>query len=205
MSFHPLGFLSCLAYLALCLLIAASGAWKKYLRGNAPTDASTIGQLAREDDRQSSSSFFPTVSLSSSFSLFISCLISLFSFLFLPCGALPSLFPFFGNALFAVGGLALALGFRGVSGGGGAPRRQWWAPLCLGVSLIVIARYAQQRGVPGDLYTLDAYVAMPIIGAAEGVGKLGVGVLAAASLLALWNALFFLVIYDMCRRYRSTF
>jgi hypothetical protein len=182
MPFHPLGFLSSLAYLALCLLIAASGAWKKYQRGNDPTDASTIGQFAGEDSRLSPPSLFPRVLLS------ISCLISLSSFLFLPCGTLPSLFPFSGNALLAVGGLMLALGFRSISGGWDVARRQWRTPLCLGVSLIVIARYAQQRGVPGDLYTLDAYVAMPIIGAAEGVGKLGVGVLAVASLFALWSA-----------------
>jgi hypothetical protein len=173
MPFHPLDFLSCLTYLAFCLLIAASGAWKKYLRGSDLTDVSTIGQLAGEDDRQ-----WPPP-------LLISCLISLFSFLFLPCGTLPSLFPFSGNALLAVGSLALAPGFRGISGGWEVARRQWRVPLCFGVSLMLIARYAQQRGVPGDLYTLDAYVAMPIIGAAEGVGKLGIGVLAAASLLAL--------------------
>jgi hypothetical protein len=189
MPFHPLGFLSCLAYLALCLLIAASGAWKKYLRGNDPADVSTIGQFAGEDGKQSppsrlSPSFFPAISLSS---LFISCLISLFSFLCLPCGTLPSLFPFSGNALLVIGGLALALGFRAISGGWDAARRQGWAPLCFGVSLIVIARYARQRGVPGELYTLDAYVAMPIVGAAEGMGKLGIGILAAASLLALWR------------------
>ena len=163
MSFHFSGLLSGLAYLAFCLLVAASRAGKKYRR-----DASTIGQDGGE------SPALPSVS----------CLISLFSFLFLPCGALPSLFPVSGGALLAAGGLTLALGFRGWN----APRRQWWIPFCLGVSLTVIARYAQQRGVPGDLFTLDAYVAMPVFGAAEGAWKPGVGVLAAASLLALCPA-----------------
>jgi hypothetical protein len=192
MPYQLLGFLSCLAYLTLCLLIAASGT-EKYLRGsritedgyNDPMDASTIGQFAGEGGRRPLPSLSPRASLL----LSMSCLVSLFSFLFLPCGTLPSLLPVSGSALFAMGGLALALGFRGISGGWGVVRRQWEVPLCLGVSLAVIARYAQQRGVPGDLHTLDAYVAMPIIGAAEGVGKLGVGFLAVASLLAVWNAL----------------
>jgi hypothetical protein len=188
MLFHSLGFLSSLAYLALCLLIAASRAGKKYQRGGEltdVTDASTIRQLTGESGRQSSPFLSPTVLL------FMSGLISLISFLFLPCGTLPSLFPVSGSALLVLGGLALALGFRCIrcmSGGWNVLRRQCWTPLCLGISLAVIARYAQQRGVPGDLHTLDAYVSMPIIGAAEGVGKLGVGVLAAASLLALWDA-----------------
>jgi hypothetical protein len=181
-SFQPLGFLSGLAYLALCLLIAASGARKKCrLDFSDPADACTIGRLAGEMGQP------PPVSLSpqSSFLLSVSCLISLSSFLFMPCGTLPSLFPDSGGgALIALGGLLAALGFRGWE----RVRRQGCVPFCLGVSLAVMARYAQQRGVPGDLYTLEAYVAMPIIGVAEGGGMPGICILAAVSLLALRQA-----------------
>ncbi|MDR3220937.1 MAG: hypothetical protein LBU46_02860 [Candidatus Accumulibacter sp.] len=181
MSFQPLGFLSGLAYLALCLLIAASGARKKCrFDFSDPAEASTIGQLAGESGQP------PPVSRSpkSSFLLSVSCLISLSSFLFMPCGTLPSLFPDAGGALIALGGLAAALGFRGCA----AMRRQGCVALCLGVSLAVIARYAQQRGVPGELYALDAYVAMPIVGVAEGGALPGVCILALASLFALRQA-----------------
>jgi hypothetical protein len=192
MSFQSFNFLSGLAYLALCLLIAVSGARKKCLRDGsilggdfkAPTEVSTIGQtgqLAGENGRQSSASLSPK----SLFLLSVSCLISLSSFLFMPCGTLPSLIPVSGSALIVIGATAVAPGFQG---GWQGVRRQGSAPFCLGVSLVVIAWYARQRGVPGDLYTLDAYVAMPIIGVVEGMGKLGICVLAAVSLLALWKA-----------------
>ncbi|MDR2112089.1 MAG: hypothetical protein LBQ62_03145 [Candidatus Accumulibacter sp.] len=185
MDSHFLGFLSGLAYLALCLLIASRRAGKKRLPGgplpgivhHGPDEAFTIGQLAEEDGGR------PLAAL-----LSLSCLISLLAFLFMPFGTLPSLIPVSGGALFVVGALAAALGFLYLAGGSSAVCRGWGAPVCLGASLAVIAQYARQRGVPGDLSTLDAYVAMPVIGVAEGVGKSGVGILAAISLLALWNA-----------------
>jgi hypothetical protein len=162
MVLRSLDFLSGLAYLAVCLSIAVSGA-----RRRCPP-----GEFIPENGG-------PRWPLS------LSCLISLLCFLFVPCGTLPALLPVPGGALLAVGGLAAASGFLAPSEGWEATRRRAWAPLSLGVSLAVIAYYGEQRGVPGDLFTLDAYVAMPIIGAAEGVGKAGVGVLAAASLFAL--------------------
>jgi hypothetical protein len=80
----------------------------------------------------------------------------------------------------------------------------------LGLALAACAWYARQRGVPGDLLSLDAYVAMPLAGAVEGMAAatglilLGCGALPmngdekadlAASLrhlagLAVWMCLF---------------
>ncbi|MDR2788327.1 MAG: hypothetical protein LBD06_08215 [Candidatus Accumulibacter sp.] len=172
MSFQPLSFLSGLAYLALCLLIAASGARKKCLRDGLSGSEFTIRHWAGENGGR--------------FLSFVSCLISLSSFLLMPCGTFPSLFPVSGGALIVIGALAVAPGFRG---GWKWARRQGIAPLFLGVSLAVIARHARQRGVPGDPYALDAYVSMPIIGVAEGTEKAAVCILAVVSLLALRKAL----------------
>jgi hypothetical protein len=161
--FQPLGFLSGLAYLALCLLIAASCAQRK-----CPRDASAGPRPAENGGRLSAS-----------------CLISLSSFLFLPCGALPSLLSAPVGALAVVAALAAAPGLGG---------REWkWArragaAFCLGVSLWAIARYARQRGIPGELYALDAYTATPLLGVAEAREKAGLCLLAAASLLALYGA-----------------
>ncbi|MDR0577171.1 MAG: hypothetical protein LBI87_06460 [Candidatus Accumulibacter sp.] len=181
MSSQFLGVLSGLAYLALCLLIAVSGARRKCPRRD-PVQTPSIGQPDERSDGP------PPVAPSARFTFLplLSCLILLSSFLFMPCGTLPSLAPAGGGALAVIGGLAAA---SALSGGWARPRRRWGALLCLGASLAAIARYAEQRGVPGELYALDAYVAMPILGAAEGMGKPGVCVLAAASLFALWKAL----------------
>jgi hypothetical protein len=184
MSFQLSSFFSGLAYLAFCLLIASFCAWGRRDDANQGFDykASDSGQSDGEGGGPSPVSPFPKfLSL-----LSISCLVSLSLFLFMPCGTLPSLLPAGGGASIVVVGLAAVPGFRG---GWESIRRQWRVPLCLGVSLIVLARYARERGVPGDLHALDAYVAMPVIGVAEGVEKLGVCILAAVSLFALWQAL----------------
>jgi hypothetical protein len=164
MILRSLDFLSGLAYLAVCLSIAVSGARKR-----CPPEEFTP---------ENGGPRWPP-------SLFLSCLISLLLFLFVPCGALPSLFPVPGGALLALGGLIAASGLLARPKAWEAAYRRAWAPLAFGVSLAVIVRYGEQRGVPGDLFTLDAYVAMPILGVAEGVGKAGIGVLAAASWFAL--------------------
>jgi hypothetical protein len=175
MSFPLSSFLSGLAYLAFCLLIATFRARVRSLRDGAIQS----GDYKPPDDEQSARK--------SPVLLSVSCLISLSLFLFMPCGALPSLFPVPLGALVVVVGLAAAPGFQG---GWKWIRRQGSVPLCLGVSLAVIARYARERGVPGDLHGLDAYVAMPLIGVAEGARALGgLGILAAVSLLFLWQAL----------------
>jgi hypothetical protein len=169
MSFQFSSFLSGLAYLAFCLLVASFRA--RGLRG---------GAIRGLDYKASDGGPEP----SPKFPLSVACLTSLF--LFMPCGTLPSLFPVSFGALIVVLGLAAAPGLRG---GWERVRRRGSVPLCLGVSLAVLARYARERGVPGDLYALDAYVAMPVIGVADGVEKLGVCILAAVSLFALWQAL----------------
>jgi hypothetical protein len=184
MSFQLSSFLSGLAYLAFCLLVAVSRARSRWNGASQGFDykASDGGQSAGEGDGPLPAHPSPEFS----FLLFVSCLIFLSLFLFMPCGTLPSLLPASGGALIVVGGLLAVPGFRG---GWRRVRHQGSVPLCLGVSLAVLARYAQERGVPGDLYALDAYVAMPLIGVAEGAEKLGICILAAVSLLALWQAL----------------
>jgi hypothetical protein len=162
MSFQFFGFLSGLAYLALCLLIAVPGA-----RKNVPPSTAEKG----------GGHFLPS----------ISCLICLTLFLFMPCGTLPALLPFSGGASIVVAGLALAPGFRRCSGK--CLCRQIVAPLCFAVSLMVIAHHAQQRGIPGALYALDTYVNMPVMSVTEGWEIPGVCLLAALSLFALYHAL----------------
>jgi hypothetical protein len=176
MSFPLSSFLSGLAYLAFCLLIAVF---------RSARSLRAAGYRPSGDERPAGNDGGPVPS-SPEFlvSLFASGLISLSLFLFMPCGVLPSLFPVSLGASIVVAGLAAASGFRGGEG----IRRQGSVPLCFGVSLAVIARYAQERGVPGDLYALDAYVAMPLIGVAEGGDALGFCILAAASLLVLWQS-----------------
>ncbi|MDR1661900.1 MAG: hypothetical protein LBR95_05660 [Azoarcus sp.] len=178
MPFQPLGFVSALAYLALCLLIAASRAWEKCPREGLFENTSITEQSAGESSRH----FLCSLSAS--------CLISLSSFLFMPCGTLPSLLSASGGALVVVGTLAVAPGFWG----GWAKTGKGWArragvAFCLGVSLFAIARYARQRGIPGELYALDAYVATPLMGVTDAWEKWGLHALAAASLLALCGAL----------------
>jgi hypothetical protein len=186
MSFQLSSVLSGLAYLALCLLIASFRAWGECLRDGAiqghDYKASDEESSAGEGDRSSLAPPSPQSSFLSS----ASCLISLSLFLLMPCGTLPSLLPVSLGASIVVIGLAAALG---LGDGWKWIRRQAGVPLCLGVSLAVIARYVRERGVPGELYALDAYVAMPVVGVAEGAGRLGVCLLAAASLLAIWRAM----------------
>jgi hypothetical protein len=185
MSFQLSSILSGLAYLAFCLLIAVSR-----VRSRRDDTSQGFDYKASDDGRSAGVSDGPMRAPPSPapkflFLLSLSCLISLSLFLFMPCGALPSLFPASGGALIVVGGLAATLDFWS---GRSRVARQGSSLLCLGVSLAVLARYARERGVPGDLYALDAYVAMPVIGVAEGVESLGVCILAAVSLLALWQA-----------------
>ncbi|MDR0379312.1 MAG: hypothetical protein LBI62_05120 [Candidatus Accumulibacter sp.] len=165
MSFQFFGFLSGLAYLALCLLIAVPGARKSVLSSAAEKDGGY---------------FLP----------FVSCLICLTLFLFMPCGTFPALLPFSGGALIVVAGLALAPGFRSGQGRWGERlRRQACVPLCFAVSLMAMAHYARQRGIPGALYALDTYVNMPVMSVTEGWETPGVCLLAVLSLLALCRVL----------------
>ncbi|MDR2614769.1 MAG: hypothetical protein LBC91_05560 [Candidatus Accumulibacter sp.] len=184
MSFQALSVVSGLAYLALCLLIAVSRAWGKCPREGGSEKAFIIVPPVEENGGR----FLSPLSLS--------CLVSLSSFLFMPCGTLSSLLPASGGALVILGGLTLALVLRGVRERvrGVRESREWayrqvCVPLCLAVSLAAVAHYARQRGVPGELYALDAYVAMPLTSVTDAWGKSGLCVLAVASLLALYGAL----------------
>jgi hypothetical protein len=55
---------------------------------------------------------------------------------------------------------------------------------CLGISLALLALYARQRGLPGDLLSLDSYAAMPLRELTESREKIGLLLLASACLLA---------------------
>ena len=152
--------LSGLAYLALCRWIAAFS-----LRRQGPGE-------------NSGWRFYASPAL----------LLGLSSFLLIPCGRLPALYPVPGGALIAAALLAAASGCGRWQSG----RRRiitTLAPLSLAVALALMAQYARQRGVPGELYALDAYVAMPLASVAEGAARPGVWILAVASLLPVWMAL----------------
>ena len=193
MLIHPLSFLSGLAYLALCLLIACFCAWQKTLHfRNTQTEHGdtsgefTVGQFSLQSEE---SPTFPTPSHQSIPSLFLSGLILLLTFLFLPCGILPAFLPIPYGAAFILVALFISLGiqttFTAVKKEG---QQRWPVPFCLSISIVSIASYAQQRGIPGELYSLDTYVAMPPIGVMGNVEKSGTILLALASLLALWKA-----------------
>jgi hypothetical protein len=173
-------FLSGLAYLAICLLLAAPGAWKKYPRDGHRTSPAKEPSTGENSGRGAAFSFTAHPFRSSA-----SCLLSLSSFLFMPCGAFPALCSVSGSAPVAAGLLVAA---SGLCGGWKQACAQGIAPLGLGVSLAAMAHYARQRGVPGDLYTLDAYVAMPLAGVADGAAIPGIWILAGVSLWVLWLA-----------------
>ncbi len=188
MSFYPFGFISGLAYLALCLLTAGACAWRKchHLHQASQEAAedlsanSTIDQLARKSGLPP---VFPLL-----LSLSISGLIALLSFLFMPCGTLPAFSAASHASLAVLAGLFVSLGTQAAACGWATLRCRWLVPSCLGVSMVAMAQYAEQRGIPGGLYALDTYVAMPLMAVADGRERLGMGMLALASLLALWKA-----------------
>lgn len=179
MPFHPAALLSGLAYLALCLLAAGIAA-------GLPADGSdanhNTARAGREEPRANSDAPRPEGAARE----VPACLFGLLSFLCIPAGALPALFPAGWSAAAAL--LCLAAAFLpGAKTRSGAERRLS-AVSGLGVSLAVCAFWARERGMPGDLLSLDAYVSMPLWNLTEGRETAGAALLAAASLLALCGA-----------------
>ena len=107
------------------------------------------------------------------------------SFLAIPLGSLPALLPFSWGALAVPACLALASGFAGEWRWDGATRRQARVLAFLGLSLALFAWYARQRGVPGELFSLDSYAATPLAGLMGWGERLGMLLLALALLLAV--------------------
>jgi hypothetical protein len=110
---------------------------------------------------------------------------TLFAFLWIPLGSLPALIPFRWGGLAALGCLGLALGFEEDWRRNRAMRRKAYALALLGLSLALFAWHARQRGVPGELLSLDSYVATPLARLAEWPGLLGIALLALAFLCAV--------------------
>jgi hypothetical protein len=182
MTFHVAAILSGLAYLALCLLAAGS-------RLPAPY---SLSPAQPEQGRKASQA----------------CLLALPAWLCIPPGTLPAFVPTGWSGAAALVCLLVATGF---AEGRRLPRDfGFHAALRLCLALAACAWHAQRRGVPGDLLSLDAYVAMPLAGVTEnaadatGLALLGLGSLRltgdkppdrAASLrhlagLAIWICLF---------------
>jgi len=173
MSFRLLNVLFALAYFALCALLAAVCIRAK-ARALFSRALDGIEQPAPGHHTQGSR--LP-LSLASS--------AALAAFLWIPLGSLPTLFPFSWGALAVPACLALASGFAGEWSWDGATRRQARVLAFLGLSLALFAWYARQRGVPGELFSLDSYMATPLAGLMEWRERLGMLLLALALLLAV--------------------
>jgi hypothetical protein len=83
-----------------------------------------------------------------------------------------------------LGCLGLALGFEENWAWNAATWRKARVLALLGLCLALFAWYARQRGVPGELLSLDSYVATPLAGLTGWPGRLGMLLLALAFLLA---------------------
>ena len=192
MTFHPAVLLAALAHLALCTLIAAFSLKIKVQKTASPPLflPQSIGEGYPSTGTTARTPGLPRRSAA--------LLLSLLPWLCIPNGAFPALF----NSEFGAPAALLCLGAAGLlSMPGGSFRksaRQLRDPNaasifgrrllpvpCLGVSLVLLALYARQRGLPGDLLSLDSYAAMPLRELTEGREKIGLLLLASANLLAL--------------------
>jgi len=151
MTFHAVSVLSGFAYLVFCLLAAGA-------RPEVPFP-SRIAQSAQKDHG--------TV---------LACLFALPVWLGIPFGTLPAFAPMGWSGVAALVCLAVACAYD--AGWRVRHASRLLVPLRLALALAVCAWYAQQRGVPGDLLSLDTYVAMPLAVVTEGfVGVTGLALL----------------------------
>ena len=183
MSVHWFALLSGLALCVLCALLAAACVCAKLraLLGRnpaqasaAPADGDSIAQAAPKNHT-------PDGRLAVS----LTACAALAAFAGMPLGSLPALLPLSWGGLAALICLALAAGFEGGWNWNGATRRKARVLAPLALSLALFAWYARQRGIPGELLSLDAYVAMPPAELMGWRGRLGIALLAAAFLCAL--------------------
>jgi hypothetical protein len=183
MSFHWFELLSGLASCVFCALLAAVclRAKLRALLERAPERASgpsaatdSIAQAAPKNHTQVSR-------LAAS----LAACAALAAFLAMPLGSLPALFPLSWGGLAALGCLILASGFAEDWSWNSAMRRKARVLALLGLALALFAWYARQRGVPGELLSLDTYVAMPLAELMDWRGRIGIALLALAFLCAI--------------------
>ena len=182
MSIHWFALLSGLASFVFCALFAAVCVCAKLraLLDRAPeresgpaSAADSITQAVPKNHTQGSR-----------LAVSLAACAALSAFLGIPLGSLPALLPLSWGGLAAVGCLGLALGFEEDWNWNGTMRRKSCVLALLGLSLALFAWYARQRGVPGDLLSLDTYVAAPVVSfiVTSWGGKLGVALLVTAFL-----------------------
>ena len=182
MPFHWFEVLSGLAYCAFCALCAAVCARAKLraLLDSAPRRESGLSAAADNIAQSTPKNHTQGSRLAVSLASFA----ALAAFLGMPLGSLPALFPFSWGGLAVLGCLGLALGFEEEWAWNAATRRKARALGLLALALAFFAWYARQRGVPGELFSLDSYVATPLAGLVGWQGRLGILLLASAFLLA---------------------
>ena len=183
MSFHVLELLSGLACVVFCALLAAVCVRAKLRTLLDRAQEQESGLPASQDKITQSTP--KSYTQRSRLAITLAACAGMIAFLGMPFGSLPSLLPFRWGGLVVLGCLALALGFEGEWTWDGAARRKTRALALLGLALALFAWYARQRGVPGELFSLDSYMATPLAGLMGWQGWLGMLLLALAILLAV--------------------
>ena len=181
MSFHWFEILSGLACWVFCALLAAVCLRAKLRalldRAREPGQSAATDSIAQPTPKDHTQGGRLAVSLASG--------AALAAFLWIPLGSLPALFPLSWSGFAVLGSLALSLGFEEDWAWRAATRRKLCALALLGVSLALFAWYGRQRGVPGELFALDSYVATPLAALMGWQGRLGMLLLVLALLLVL--------------------
>ena len=182
-----LQILSGSAYLGLCALLITLSAQHKLkriisqiLKGAEHTEYAPNKSADKNDGFNTKAE--PASSCTRPYSL-IFCVV-LFAFTCIPCGTLPSLFSTGAEGLIVLAILALSARFTR-NAFATIKRAQGWCLVCFMLIQALFAWYALQRGIPGELFSLDTYVAFPLISSMGNYGKIGVLFLAATSLMAL--------------------
>jgi len=183
MSFNWFAFLSGLVCCVLCALLAAACVRAKLraLLDRAPRGESGLSAAADKVAQSAPKNH----TQGSRFAVSLASFAALAAFLGIPLGSLPAIFPFSWGGLAVLGCLGLTLGFEENWTWNEATRRNARVLALLGLCLALFAWYARQRGVPGELFSLDSYVATPLAGLMGWQGRLGALLLALALLLAV--------------------
>jgi hypothetical protein len=182
MSIHWFELLSGLASFVFCALLAAVSIRTKLRALLARPPARVSGPYAAADSITQAAPKNHTQD--SRLGVSLTACAALFAFLWIPLGSLPALFPFRWGGLAALGCLGLALGFAEDWRWNGAMRSKACALVLIGLSLAFFSWHARQRGAPGELFSLDSYVATPVVSfiVMSWSGALGIALLALAFL-----------------------